>query len=63
MDIEIFLSIFTLMFIALGVNIVALKIKIPYTVLLVIVGSLLVPLSHVDLFSFINKFKLPNTAR
>ena len=58
MEIEVFLSIFTLMFIALGVNIVAIKIKIPYTVLLVIVGSLLVPLSHLDIFSFINKFKL-----
>ncbi len=58
MDIEIFLSIFTLMFIALGVNIVAIKIKIPYTVLLVIVGSFLVPLAHVEFFAFISKFKL-----
>jgi CPA1 family monovalent cation:H+ antiporter len=55
---EIFLSIFTLMLIALGVNLLAIKTHIPYTVLLVIVGSLLVPLSHVEVFSFITSFQL-----
>jgi monovalent cation:H+ antiporter, CPA1 family len=58
MNLEIFLSIFTLMLIALGVNLLAAKIRSPYTVLLVIVGSLLVPLSHLKLLSFITSFKL-----
>ncbi|MBM4207096.1 MAG: sodium:proton antiporter [Gammaproteobacteria bacterium] len=46
------------MFIALGVNIIAIKIRIPYTVLLVIVGSFLVPLSQLETFSFIDEFQL-----
>jgi CPA1 family monovalent cation:H+ antiporter len=58
MQLEIFLSIFTLMFIALGVNIVANKIRMPYTVLLVIVGSFLVPLSRLEFFDFIDEFQL-----
>ncbi|CAG7856555.1 hypothetical protein MCAMS1_01082 [biofilm metagenome] len=58
MDIDVFLAIFTLMFIALGVNLIAIKIRIPYTVLLVIVGSFLVPLSQVKFFSFIDNFQL-----
>jgi len=58
MDIDVFLAIFTLMFIALGVNIIAIKIRIPYTVLLVIVGSFLVPLSQLETFSFIDEFQL-----
>lgn len=31
---------------------------VPYTVLLVIIGLLLIPLSHTGLFSFIDDFKL-----
>jgi monovalent cation:H+ antiporter, CPA1 family len=58
MDLEIFLAVFTLMFIALGVNLIAIKARLPYTVLLVIAGSLLVPLSHTKVFSFIDNFKL-----
>lgn len=58
MNIDVFLAIFTLMFIALGVNLIAIKIRIPYTVLLVIVGSFLVPLSQLETFSFIDKFQL-----
>jgi CPA1 family monovalent cation:H+ antiporter len=46
------------MFISLGVNILALKFRIPYTVLLVIAGSFLVPLSQIDFFSFITSFQL-----
>jgi CPA1 family monovalent cation:H+ antiporter len=34
------------------------KFNLPYTVLLVIVGLLLVPLSNIENFSFINHFKL-----
>lgn len=58
MTIDVYLSIFTLMFLSLGVNVVALKFRIPYTVLLVIVGSLLVPLSKIKIFSFITSFQL-----
>ncbi len=58
MNLDVFLSIFTLMFIALGVNLLAAKIRLPYTVLLVIVGSLLVPLSQVETLSFIGSFQL-----
>ncbi|MFU8789976.1 MAG: cation:proton antiporter [Methylobacter sp.] len=58
MNLDVFLSIFTLMFIALGVNLLAAKIRLPYTVLLVIVGSLLVPLSQIETLSFISSFQL-----
>ncbi|MDP3876647.1 MAG: cation:proton antiporter [Methylobacter sp.] len=58
MNLDVFLSIFTLMFIALGVNLLAAKVRLPYTVLLVIVGSLLVPLSQVETLSFIGSFQL-----
>jgi len=58
MTLDVYLSIFTLMFFSLGINILSLKIKIPYTVLLVIGGSLLVPLSKIEIFSFITSFQL-----
>ncbi len=58
MTLELYLSIFTLMFFALGINLLSLKTRIPYTVLLVIGGSLLVPLSKIELFSFVTSFQL-----
>ncbi len=58
MTLDVYLSIFSLMFISLGVNVLALKFRIPYTVLLVIAGSLLVPLSGIEFFSFITSFQL-----
>ena len=58
MTLDVYLSIFTLMFISLGVNVLALKFRVPYTVLLVIAGSLLVPLSKIEVFSFITSFQL-----
>ncbi|WAK01421.1 cation:proton antiporter [Methylobacter sp. YRD-M1] len=58
MNLDVYLSIFTLMLIALGVNMLAIKTRIPYTVLLVVVGSLLVPLSQVESLSFITRFQL-----
>ena len=58
MNLDVFLSIFTLMLIALGVNLLAAKIRLPYTVLLVIVGSFLVPLSQIEALSFISSFEL-----
>ncbi|NOQ76744.1 MAG: sodium:proton antiporter [Methylococcaceae bacterium] len=58
MTLDVYLSIFTLMFISLGINLLSMKMRIPYTVLLVIGGSLLVPLSKVEIFSFITSFQL-----
>lgn len=58
MTLDVYLSIFTLMFFSLGINLLSLKIKIPYTVLLVIGGSLLVPLSKIEVFSFVTSFQL-----
>ena len=58
MTLDVYLSVFTLMFISLGVNVLALKFRVPYTVLLVIAGSLLVPLSEIEAFAFITSFQL-----
>ncbi|WP_428354438.1 cation:proton antiporter [Methyloprofundus sp.] len=58
MTLDVYLSVFTLMLFALGINIISLKTRLPYTVLLVIGGSLLVPLSKIDFFSFITSFQL-----
>lgn len=58
MTLDVYLSVFTLMLFSLGINILSLKTRIPYTVLLVIAGSLLVPLSEINVFSFITSFQL-----
>ncbi len=58
MTLDVYLSIFTLMLFSLGINIFSLKMRIPYTVLLVIGGSLLVPLSKIEAFQFITSFQL-----
>ncbi len=58
MELDVYLSIFTLMLLSLGINILALKTKIPYSVLLVIAGSCLVPLSEIETFSFVTSFQL-----
>ena len=52
------LSFLILMLIASGTFLLSRKINFPYTVLLVIVGLFLVPLSNLEIFSFINHFKL-----
>lgn len=52
------LSLFTLLTISGGTFFLSKKIKIPYTVLLVVVGLLLVPLSFTSAFSFIKEFSL-----
>jgi CPA1 family monovalent cation:H+ antiporter len=46
------------MLFSLGINVLSLKTRIPYTVLLVIGGSFLVPLSQIDAFSFVTSFQL-----
>lgn len=58
MNIDVFLSLFSLWLISLVVFIVSKKLRMPYTVLLVVCGSLLVPLSETRFFSFITSFQL-----
>lgn len=53
-----FLSIFILMLISIGTYFLAQRLHVPYTVLLVFVGSLLVPLTHVPGFEFLRAFYL-----
>ena len=55
---SIFLSLFTLLFISMGVYYLAKYIKIPYTVLLVLVGVLMIPISNISWLSFLSEFKL-----
>lgn len=52
------LSLFFLLSVSLFTYIISKKINFPYTVLLVIVWLLLIPLSKVELFNFINHFEL-----
>ena len=52
------LSLIFLLIVSTGVFLLSKKINFPYTVLLVIVGLLLVPISHTEMFDFINHFKL-----
>ena len=52
------LSLLFLLTISTFVYILSKKINFPYTVLLVIVGLILVPLSKIELFNFINHFEL-----
>jgi monovalent cation:H+ antiporter, CPA1 family len=58
MNLDVFLSLFSLMLISLAVFIMAKKLRMPYTVLLVVSGSFLVPISKIDFFSFITSFQL-----
>ncbi len=58
MNLDIFLSLFSLMLICLAVFMLAKKTRVPYTVLLVIVGSALAPLAYVEGFSFLTSFEL-----
>jgi CPA1 family monovalent cation:H+ antiporter len=52
------LSLFTLLSISSATYFLSKRIKVPYTVLLVAIGVLLVPLSRIPLFSFIKEFPL-----
>lgn len=52
------LSLFFLMTISVFVYLFTKKINFPYTVMLLLVGLLLIPLSKIELFSFINHFEL-----
>lgn len=58
MSLEVVLAVSVLMLICIGTFFVAGRLKLPYTVLLVIVGSILVPLTHFEFFHFIKSFQL-----
>ncbi len=58
MNLDVFLSLFSLMLVSLAVFLLSKKLNFPYTVLLVIAGSLLVPLSQIEFFHFITSFEL-----
>lgn len=58
MSLEVVLAVAVLMLISIGTYFVAGRLKVPYTVLLVIVGSILVPLSNFPFFHFIKSFQL-----
>lgn len=58
MTLESVFSLFSLLFISLGTSVVARRLRIPYTVLLVLVGTILVFFAHIGTFSFIEAFKL-----
>lgn len=58
MHLDVFLSLFSLMLVSLAVFILSKKLRIPYTVLLVVSGSFLVPISQIEFFSFITSFQL-----
>lgn len=58
MSLEVVLAVAVLMLISIGTYFVAGRLKLPYTVLLVIVGSILVPLSNFSFFAFLKSFQL-----
>lgn len=58
MGIEVFLALAVLMLICIGTYFVAGRLRIPYTVLLVIVGTILVPLAQFPFFAFLKSFQL-----
>ncbi|CAA9889355.1 Sodium:proton exchanger [Candidatus Methylobacter favarea] len=58
MHLDVFLSLFSLMLVSLAVFILSKRLRVPYTVLLVLCGSFLVPISQIDVFSFITSFQL-----
>lgn len=58
MSLEVILSFFVLMLISVGTYSLASVLRVPYTVLLVLVGSLLVPLTQSSFFHFLKAFEL-----
>lgn len=58
MSLEVFLALAVLMLICIGTYFVAGRIRVPYSVLLVIVGTLLVPLTRFTWLHFLKSFQL-----
>src|SRR5512134_899327 len=55
---EVFLALAVLMLVCIGTYFVAGRLRLPYTVLLVIVGTLLVPLTRFPWLHFLKSFQL-----
>ncbi len=58
MSLEVVLSFFVLMLISIGTYSLSRVVRLPYTVLLVLVGSFLVPLTYIPFFHFLKAFEL-----
>lgn len=58
MHIEIFLAFFVLVFISVGIFALSKRVGVPYTVLLVLAGTALVPMTELPFLSFIRSFEL-----
>lgn len=56
--VQIILSLITLLFLSIFAHMAAPRLRLPYSVLLVLVGFLLIPLSKLPLFSYITSFQL-----
>lgn len=56
--VQIILSLLTLLLLSVVTHLAARWVKVPYTVLLVAVGLLLIPLTRLPVFSYINSFQL-----
>ncbi|MBI5007980.1 MAG: sodium:proton antiporter [Nitrosomonadales bacterium] len=56
--VQIILSLITLLFLSIFAHIAAPRLRLPYSVVLVLVGFLLIPLSQLPLFSYITSFQL-----
>jgi CPA1 family monovalent cation:H+ antiporter len=56
--VQILLSLLTLLLLSIFAHIAAPRLRLPYSVLLVLVGFLLIPLSQMPLFSYITSFQL-----
>ncbi|MFZ2162320.1 MAG: sodium:proton antiporter [Sideroxyarcus sp.] len=56
--VQILLSLLTLLLLSIFAHIAAPKLRLPYSVLLVLVGFLLIPLSKLPMFSYITSFHL-----
>lgn len=58
MSLEVFLALAVLMLISIGTFFVAGQLRVPYTVLLVLVGTFLVPLTKFPFLHFLTSFQL-----
>lgn len=55
---SVMLALVSILFVALGVFMVSKRTKFPYTILLVLAGLLLIPLSRIEAFVYLRSFRL-----
>lgn len=58
LTVQVVLALLTLLFLSILTHLMAKRVRVPYTVLLVVVGFLLIPLSKLSFFSYITSFQL-----